>query len=49
MFTIELVRVLHPEAVRAMAFSSDGTLLATACDDRVVRVWSSGLPPVSHA
>jgi hypothetical protein len=30
-----------------MAFSSDGALLATAADDRVVRVSTSGLPPAT--
>ncbi|MEV7095369.1 PQQ-binding-like beta-propeller repeat protein [Amycolatopsis sp. NPDC051045] len=44
---LELARVLHPRPVRAMAFSRDGTLLATASDDHVVRITTSGLPPAT--
>src|SRR5262249_43480784 len=29
----------HPKEVRAVAFSPDGKLLATACWDQLVRVW----------
>jgi WD40 repeat protein len=36
----ESVRVLaHPRAVNMVAFSPDGRLLATACDDNSARVW----------
>jgi hypothetical protein len=30
----------HPEWVWSLAISADGTLLATVCDDKVVRLWS---------
>jgi WD40 repeat protein len=31
----------HPGVVRALAFSGDGSLLASASEDRVVRVWNA--------
>jgi WD40 repeat protein len=34
--------ILHPQAVRQFAFSADGALIATACDDGTVRVFASG-------
>ncbi len=49
-----LDRVLsHPGAVWAVAFSPDGTLLATACADRKVRFWETATgrqrgEPLSH-
>ena len=30
----------HPDHVRAMAFSPDGCLLATSCDDASLRIWA---------
>ena len=44
----------HPAGVHHLAFSPDGTLLATACDDQVVRVWNAAtwkeaFPPLEHA
>jgi WD40 repeat protein len=38
---IELARILHPQAVSRFAFSADGALIATASDDRIIRVWAS--------
>lgn len=34
----------HPKPVRHLAFSADGGLVATACDDEVVRVFAVGTP-----
>lgn len=42
---VQLVRLLHPGPARHLAFSSDGALIATSSDDRIVRVWESGSPP----
>jgi WD40 repeat protein len=39
---IELVRILQPAPVGHFAFTADGALIATAGEDRVVRVWTSG-------
>jgi WD40 repeat protein len=36
---VELTRLVHPKNVKRFAFSSDGALIATACDDNTVRVW----------
>ncbi|MCW2902321.1 MAG: hypothetical protein JWO67_4586 [Streptosporangiaceae bacterium] len=39
----ERIRILHQSPVRDVAISADGTLVATACDDGVVRVWPSSI------
>jgi WD40 repeat protein len=39
---IELVRILQPAPAGHFAFTADGALIATAGEDRVVRVWTSG-------
>jgi len=38
----ELLRVLHGSAVNAVAFSPDGTRLATCSWDRTARIWDAG-------
>jgi len=40
----EAYRLIHPAAVHAIAFTGDGTLIVTACDDKVARVFPAGLP-----
>ncbi|MCP2241721.1 WD40 repeat domain-containing protein [Lentzea aerocolonigenes] len=40
----DLVVLRHPKPVRDFAFSADGALLATACEDDVVRVFAAGTP-----
>jgi WD40 repeat protein len=40
----DLVVLRHPKPVREFAFSADGALVATACEDGVVRVFAGGLP-----
>lgn len=37
---IEACRCIHPASVRDIAFSPDGELIATACDDTLARVFS---------
>jgi WD40 repeat protein len=36
----QLVRILHPQPVHQLAVSTDGAMIATACDDGAVRVWA---------
>jgi WD40 repeat protein len=36
---VEVMRLIHPQKVRAVAFSPDGVLCATGCDDHVARVF----------
>ena len=38
----ELAPFLHPQPARQFAVSADGALIATKCDDGVVRVFASG-------
>ncbi|MFE3985907.1 neprosin family prolyl endopeptidase [Nocardia tengchongensis] len=45
---IEPIRMLHPTTVRDIAISTDGVLVASSCDDTVVRVWRSGAAPPDH-
>lgn len=40
----DLTVLRHPKPVRDFAFSADGALLATACEDDVVRVFAAGPP-----
>jgi hypothetical protein len=40
----EAYRLIHPAAVHAIAFTGDGALIVTACDDKVARVFPAGLP-----
>ena len=42
-------RFEHPAEVRAVAFSPDGALVATGCDDRLVRVWDAATGQLRHA
>jgi WD40 repeat protein len=37
---IGVCRFIHPASVRDIAFSPDGELIATACDDAIARVFS---------
>jgi WD40 repeat protein len=37
---VEYARLIHPAPVNAMTFSADGELIVTACDDRLVRVFT---------
>jgi WD40 repeat protein len=45
---IELVRILQPTPVSHFAFSADGALIATAGDDGIVQVWTSGSAPTDR-
>jgi WD40 repeat protein len=38
--------MVHPDAVRGIAFNSTGTLLVTTCSDRTVRLWTGFGEPV---
>jgi WD40 repeat protein len=40
----EAYRLIHPAAVHAIAFTGDGALIVTACDDKVARVFPARLP-----
>src|SRR3954447_22716371 len=44
----ELARVTHDGPVRAVAFTPDGKLFATASFDKTVRVWSSTFDDMLH-
>jgi WD40 repeat protein/tRNA A-37 threonylcarbamoyl transferase component Bud32 len=35
------LRLIHPDRVRALAWSRDGKTIATSCDDKSVRVWDA--------
>lgn len=37
----ELYRIPHPAAVRHLAYSADGAILATACDDEIARAYTT--------
>ncbi len=39
----EACRLIHPAAVHALAFTGDGVLIVTACDDKVARVFPATL------
>jgi len=39
----EAYRLIHPAAVHAIAFTGDGALIVTACDDKVARVFPAKL------
>jgi WD40 repeat protein len=39
--------LLHPREVRGLLFSPDGSMLLTACDDAVARLWDVRKPAVS--
>jgi WD40 repeat protein len=43
----DVIALMHPQPVRDFAFAADGSLIATACDDQIVRVFST--PSVSGA
>jgi WD40 repeat protein len=38
-----IIALMHPQPVRDFAFAADGSLIATACDDHVVRVFATPL------
>ena len=47
--TRELARVIHDSWVRGVAFSPDGTRIATASGDKTARVWDSATGQSSRA
>ncbi len=38
----QILSLSHPSGVTSAAYSPDDTLLATACEDQIVRLWSAG-------
>lgn len=40
----EVYRLIHPAAVHAVAFTGDGQLVVTACEDAIARVFPATLP-----
>src|SRR5262249_13631012 len=45
MWSKERAILQHPGEVYSLSFSLDGTLLATACQDQIVRLWDMGATP----